>query len=131
MQLSFDFAVDDDDGSEEVKFDNNFAEVGRYNLDETSWIEVVPHLIRHPERLFAQLLDALGWHQRQRWMYDQRVDEPRLTASYPNIETAPVEALGVLARRLSAAYDIPYDGLWVNLYRDERDSTGWHGDKIT
>ena len=26
---------------------------------------------------------------------------------------------------------MPYDGLRINLYRDHRDSTGWHGDRPT
>jgi alkylated DNA repair dioxygenase AlkB len=34
----------------------------------------------------------------------------------------------VLAAALSERYGIPYDGLWMNVYRNERDRTGWHGD---
>jgi alkylated DNA repair dioxygenase AlkB len=26
---------------------------------------------------------------------------------------------------------VPYDGLWLNLYRDHRDSTSWHADKLS
>ena len=25
-------------------------------------------------------------------------------------------------------YGVPYDGVWINLYRNHHDSTGWHGD---
>lgn len=114
-----------------VEFDNDFADVERHDLDEHSWIEVVPRLVRDPGRLLEQLLRDLDWSQRQRWIYDRKVDEPRLTADYARIETAPSRALRTLAQRLSRAYDIPYDGVWVNLYRNERDSTGWHGDWIT
>jgi alkylated DNA repair dioxygenase AlkB len=118
-------------GDARVEFDNDFAHIERHDLDEDSWIEVVPRLIREPGRLFAQLLRDLDWSQRQRWAYNRKVDEPRLTADYPRVEAAPSLALRMLAQRFSRAYGISYDGVWVNLYRDERDSTGWHGDWIT
>lgn len=57
------------------------------------------------------------------------VDEPRLTAEYKVIADAPHAMLRVAAAALSAHYGIPYDGLWMNLYRDHRDSTAWHGDR--
>jgi hypothetical protein len=34
----------------------------------------------------------------------------------------------MLARRLSDHYGVPYDGVWIDLYRNHHDSTGWHGD---
>ena len=117
--------------ADELEFENDFVEINRVDLDENSWIEVVPGLVRNPGPLFARLLRDLDWSQRQRWIYDRKLDEPRLTADYPRVEAAPGSALRVLARRLSDAYGIPYDGAWVNLYRSERDSTGWHGDWIT
>jgi alkylated DNA repair dioxygenase AlkB len=111
-----------------LDFENDFFHVERHDLDDHSWIEVVPRFIASPQKLFDELRTRLAWRQRQRWMYDRRVDEPRLTASYPQIAAAPSEALRVLARRLSSAYQVPYDGLWANWYRDHRDSTGWHSD---
>ncbi|MDX3854898.1 alpha-ketoglutarate-dependent dioxygenase AlkB [Streptomyces sp. AK02-01A] len=114
-----------------LEFDNDFTEIERHDLDDNSWIEVIPRLIRSPQTLFGQLRHDLDWSQRQRWIYNQKIDEPRLTADYPQIDDAPVTALRTLAGRLSEIYDIPYDGVWVNLYRDQRDSTGWHGDYIS
>lgn len=113
-----------------VALDNDFVEVVRHDLDERSWIEVVPDLVRDPQALFEELLGALEWSQRRRWIHDHMVDEPRLTADHPDIDTAPAP-VRALAGRLSEAYGIPYDGAWANLYRDERDSTGWHGDRAT
>jgi alkylated DNA repair dioxygenase AlkB len=129
MQLSFDdtHAAGESQG-DLIEFDNDFVDVQRHDLDENSWIEVIPRFVGNPDLLFGQLRESLDWSQRQRWMYDRKVDEPRLTADYPQLDVAPVDALRVLASRLSRAYDIPYDGAWVNLYRDQRDSTGWHGD---
>jgi hypothetical protein len=128
-QLSFgDTQTAEPKPMDELQFENDFIEIKRVDLDENSWIEVVPGLLRSPENLFARLLREFSWSQRQRWMYDSNVDEPRLTASYPQIAEAPNEALRTLARRLSQVYGVTYDGLWVNLYRDHRDSTSWHGD---
>jgi alkylated DNA repair dioxygenase AlkB len=118
-------------GETGIELGNDFAEIERHDLDEDSWIEVVPRLIRDPGRLFAQLLRDLDWSQRQRWAYNRKIDEPRLTADYSRVEAAPGGALSALARRLSDVYGIPYDGVWVNLYRDEHDSVSWHGDRDT
>jgi dihydrofolate reductase len=35
-----------------------------------------------------------------------------------------------MAVALSRRYATAYDGLWLNLYRDGRDSTGWHRDRF-
>lgn len=34
-----------------------------------------------------------------------------------------------IARVLSARYGVEFDSVWVNLYRDGRDSVAWHGDR--
>ncbi len=61
-------------------------------------------------------------------MVNRRVIEPRLTAEYTDLADAPDPALREAADALSAHYQVSYDGLWINFYRDHRDSTGWHGD---
>jgi alkylated DNA repair dioxygenase AlkB len=35
-----------------------------------------------------------------------------------------------IAAALSQHYAVRYRSLWVNLYRDQHDSTAWHGDNI-
>lgn len=74
-------------------------------------------------------LDIAGWEQRQRWMYDRMVFEPRLTAEYPVLAKTPVSSLRAIAERLSAEYGVSYERAWLNLYRDHNDSTAWHADK--
>src|ERR1700728_630798 len=131
MQLSFAATqTAEPEPVDELGFENDFVEINRVDLDENSWIEVVPGLVRSPQNLFARSLREFSWSQCQRWMYDRKVDNC-LTSSYPQIREAPYEALRTLARRLSQVYGVTYDGLWVNLYRDRRDSTAWHGDSIT
>ena len=34
-----------------------------------------------------------------------------------------------IAGALSLRYDVVFDRIWVNLYRDGRDSVAWHGDR--
>jgi len=110
--------------------DPAFAGARRHALDSTSWVEVVPGWVSGGEALRQEILQAAEFEQRQRWMYDKRVDEPRLTAEYRDVTAAP-PFLQSLAEALSGRYGVPYNGLWINLYRDERDSTGWHRDHAT
>ncbi len=110
--------------------DPAFSTARRIDLDATSWIEHVPGWLSGSERLFDELLDTAPWEQRDRWMFTRRVVEPRLTAEYRDIATAPQQVLHTVADALSSHYGVDYQALWINLYRDNRDSTGWHGDLI-
>jgi alkylated DNA repair dioxygenase AlkB len=124
------FADPEPDPAPEPALDPAFTGAERHALDATSWVEIVPGWVSRGEALMAEILQAAEFEQRQRWMYDKRVDEPRLTAEYRELGAAP-PFLRALAEALSAHYGVPYDGLWINLYRDERDSTGWHRDHAT
>ena len=102
----------------------------RIQLDQTSWIEHIPGWLPAADAaaLLSSLIASAAWEQRDRWMINRRILEPRLTAEYNDLADAPDPALPAAAKVLSAYYQIPYDGLWINFYRDHRDSTGWHGD---
>lgn len=119
------FADDDEPAGPRAR--QPFAHAHRLHLDEHSWVEQVPGWLSGAADLFDELLDTSGWTQRQRWMYGRMVPEPRLTAEYRELGTAPV-GLREIARRLTNHYGVVYDRLWLNLYRDHQDSTGWHGD---
>ncbi len=114
----------------EPAVDTTFADARRIELDATSWIEHVPGWMTGSEALFRDLLDTAPWEQRSRWMYTRRVTEPRLTAEFPDIATVSQAVVQMVVAALSAHYGVPYASLWVNLYRDHRDSTSWHGDVI-
>jgi alkylated DNA repair dioxygenase AlkB len=102
----------------------------RVQLDESSWIEHIPGwlAIDAAAGMLATLTASAAWEQRDRWMVNRRVLEPRLTAEYNDLASVPDPALPALAQALSAQFQVPYDGLWINFYRDHRDGTGWHGD---
>jgi alkylated DNA repair dioxygenase AlkB len=109
--------------------DFDFSRARRIALDRTSWIEHIPDWLGHPDSLFLELMDTAPWLQRDRWMYTRTVIEPRLTADYSDVTEAP-PSLRALAAALSEQYGVRYRSLWVNLYRDQHDSTAWHGDNI-
>jgi alkylated DNA repair dioxygenase AlkB len=102
----------------------------RIALDARSWIEHIPNWFGRAESLFAELMESAPWLQRDRWMYTRTVIEPRLTADYPDVSEVPNQTLRELAAALSEHYGVRYRSLWVNLYRDQHDSTAWHGDNI-
>jgi len=99
-------------------------------LDSRSWIEHIPGWFSQPDSLFLELIETAPWLQRDRWMYTRTVIEPRLTADYPEVAEAPQHALREIAAALSEHFGVRYRSLWVNLYRDQYDSTAWHGDNI-
>ena len=77
----------------------------------------------------ALLATIPSWEQRDRWMFDKTVIEPRLTAEYPVLADAPIPRLREIGARLSEEYGVPYDNAWLNLYRSHDDSTSWHADR--
>jgi alkylated DNA repair dioxygenase AlkB len=114
----------------EPAVDATFADARRIELDETSWIEHVPGWLHASGHLFDELMETATWEQRSRWMYERKVLEPRLTAEYPDIAASPQELLHTVAETLSDYYGVDYRRIWINLYRNHRDSTSWHGDPI-
>jgi alkylated DNA repair dioxygenase AlkB len=114
---------------EEIAADETFATARRVWLDDTSWVEHVPGWLSGSSELLTMLRDSAPWEQRERWMYTRMVTEPRLTAEYPVLAEAPQPELRAIAAVLSDHYGVPYDRLWMNLYRDHHDGTGWHADR--
>jgi alkylated DNA repair dioxygenase AlkB len=115
-----------------AELDPTFAGVLRIHLDPTSWIDHARGWIRGSDTLFDEVLRSRSWAQRSRWMYEGRVQEPRLTAPWSLDAGRPLEPgiLEVARRLLSARYGVLFDSAGFNLYRDGRDSVAWHVDKI-
>ena len=103
----------------------------RIALDATSWVELLPGWLHDADAVFAHLLRAAPWVQRERRMFERMVLEPRMTAEMRELARAPHRRLVEAANALSDSYGVRYDHLWLNLYRDGSDSTAWHGDKIS
>jgi alkylated DNA repair dioxygenase AlkB len=120
--------ADDERSGEPTVDDAAFATATRHQLDEHSWITHVHGLVRGDLELMRRLSACDGWEQRSRWMFDRTVVEPRCTLEYHDLALAP-RFLGTLAAALSQFCDVPYDSIWMNWYRDHRESTSWHADR--
>ena len=115
-----------------ARVDVSFAGLRRIDLDARSWVEHVPGWLGGADALFGELLETGRFDQREVWMYERKVLEPRLTAGWStdvSAEDLP-EGLRAISAALSARYAVGFDRIWVNLYRDGRDSVAWHGDRI-
>lgn len=112
--------------------DETFASLERTDLDAESWVDYAPGWLAGADELFAEVLASTDWGQRTRWMFDKRVVEPRLTASWRAERGEPLDppVLEDMRRLLSARYGVELDSMGMNLYRDGRDSVAWHGDRI-
>jgi alkylated DNA repair dioxygenase AlkB len=118
-----------DGGPPEV--DVGFDGLRRIALDERSWIDYAPGWLRGSDELFAELVDTGRFTQRTVKMWERTLPEPRLTAGW-STEVAAEDlprALREISASLSARYGVEFDRIWVNLYRDGRDSVAWHGDR--
>lgn len=115
----------------DLAIDTTFATANRTMLDAHSWIEVVPGWVSGSDTLFQLLATAVPWKQHHRRLFDQTFLEPRLRAEYRDLREGPHQSLVDLAATLSRHYGVTYDSVWLNLYRDGRDSTGWHRDRFS
>ncbi|MFL5375395.1 MAG: alpha-ketoglutarate-dependent dioxygenase AlkB, partial [Myxococcales bacterium] len=118
--------------AEPISFDASFSALRRIELEPGSWLEVQDGWVRGADDLFEQILKGRKWGQRTRRMYEGRVLEPRLTAPWNLRSGAPLEpaVLDEMRLALSRQYEVVFDSIGFNLYRDGRDSVAWHGDKI-
>ena len=103
--------------------------VRRFALDATSWVEHHAGWLGAPGTLLEKLATQMRWEHRSRWMIDRHVIEPRLTAEYRVLADCPVSELVAVGLRLDGLYGVRFGRAWMNLYRDEADSTSWHADR--
>jgi alkylated DNA repair dioxygenase AlkB len=98
--------------------------------DETGTIVYTPALFsrEESERLFLTLRVEIPWESDTRWMYDRRVDVPRLVAYYESESFPPV--LEEIRGRVEPHAGVRIERIGLNFYRDERDSVAWHNDRI-
>ncbi|MDH2910846.1 MAG: alpha-ketoglutarate-dependent dioxygenase AlkB [Candidatus Eremiobacteraeota bacterium] len=101
-----------------------------------------PHFLGESEArdLFARLVHGLAWTQPTIALFGVRRPIPRLEAWYGDLdaryrysgiahEPMPwTPELAVLRDRLRSYAGEPFNSVLANLYRDGRDSNGWHSD---
>ncbi|TQM21047.1 alpha-ketoglutarate-dependent dioxygenase AlkB family protein [Chryseobacterium aquifrigidense] len=94
------------------------------------------------DTLQASLLENTPWEQRTQKMYDKMVLTPRLTAWYGDDKKSyqPADSnssktnswtseLLSLKERIENEFGYRFNGVLLNLYRDNNDSVAWHRDK--
>ena len=111
--------------------DVTFAGLRRIELDARSWVDHAPGWLQGSDELFTELAGTGRFTQRTVRMYDRTLPEPRLTAGWStDVADSDLPAsLRALSAPLSERYGVEFDRIWVNLYRDGRDSVAWHGDR--
>lgn len=114
-----------------VELDLDYGAMRRIVLDEQSWVDYCPGWLSGSDVVFDDLAGEARWQQRTVHIYDRTLPEPRLTAGWStdagDDDVPPV--LREMADMLSLRYDVGFDRVWVNLYRDGEDSVAWHGDR--
>ena len=119
-------------GLVEPVVDATFANVEHVALDDRSWIEVADGWLDGADVVFDELVATLPLRQRTNVrMFDQLVDEPRLSAWWRegNGAPEPFPILSEIRALLSDRYGEAFDSIGFNLYRDGADSVAWHGDR--
>jgi alkylated DNA repair dioxygenase AlkB len=114
-----------------LALDRSFTTAKRIAIDSTSWVEIVPGWLSGAQLLLEALRSTVPWQQRDRRLFDQTFREPRMTAEYRTLAAVRNRILLDCVQALSGHYDVAYDSLWLNLYRDGQDSTGWHRDRFS
>ena len=119
-------------GTLRPEFDASFSELTRLDLDDSTWVDLAPGWLSGADQIYDELAATLDLRQRTGVrMYDQIVDEPRLSAWW-RIEGGDPEPLPILREiclLLAERYVEPFDSIGFNLYRDGNDSVAWHGDR--
>jgi alkylated DNA repair dioxygenase AlkB len=94
----------------------------------------------HADALFAALRREIPWEQHRLHLFGREVAAPRLscwigdpgaTYTYSRTRFVPhawTPALVSLREDLAARFDLRFNSVLANLYRDGRDSMGWHSD---
>jgi alkylated DNA repair dioxygenase AlkB len=119
-------------GMVEPEIDRGFAELERLALDDRSWVDHAPGWLTGADLVFDELTSELPFRQRTGIrMYDQLVDEPRLSAWWSVASGGP-EPMAILREArlaLSERYGETFSSIGFNLYRTGSDSVAWHGDR--
>ena len=113
-----------------------FADSGLQVLadDERGRITYLPSFIdgATAAEWFGELRTQVDWRALRRQMYDREVDVPRLVGSFPLDPPSADTPHAVLdaAARVTAALDVSFNSVGLNLYRDGQDSVAPHNDHL-
>ena len=96
--------------------------------------------LRDADSLRDALLHEIPWERHRIRLFGREVDSPRLSCwigdegteyTYSRTRFAPrtwTPALMTIREALASRFDLRFNSVLANLYRDGRDSMGWHSD---
>lgn len=90
-------------------------------------MDVVRGLVPEGDAIHDELAASVPWKQRRIFRYERWIDEPRLGGWQEGDQRHP--ALREAEAWISARYRVPFDGVALAQYRDERDSVAFHRDR--
>ena len=115
MQAAIDWQPSLFDGGP-LALDCEYGGLRRIQLDEQSWVDYCPGWLSGSDLVFDDLAGEARWQQRERWMYDRKVLDPRLTAGWStDAADDPASGNGVppvlreMAEVLSKRYAVGFD----------------------
>jgi alkylated DNA repair dioxygenase AlkB len=105
--------------------------IEREALDDACWLDRAASWVAGADTLFTSLRDSIDWRCPMVSMYERRLRQPRLSAWFRFDDDARPHApvLDEMRERLSQRYEVDFDSVGFNLYRDGADSVAWHGDR--
>jgi alkylated DNA repair dioxygenase AlkB len=103
------------------------ADWRRIELDTESWVDVARLCLLGADALLDELCGTLPFHQGQRVMWGNLVDEPRLSCGLPFTGAPPI--VPAIAHAFSTRYGVEFRSCFVNYYRNGDDSVAWHSDR--
>src|SRR5947209_15962276 len=98
-------------GSTTPRPDASFDGCQRRLLERGAWLDHQPGWLDGHDSLMAELVESAAWKQRSRRMYEQEVDEPRLTAWVwgKHHDFTPPPVVEDIRTLLSARYAVEFD----------------------
>jgi alkylated DNA repair dioxygenase AlkB len=116
----------------EPVIDDAFARLTRIQLDETAWVDHASGWVTGSDEVFRRLHEEAPWQHHVVPMYGRMVAQPRLTAWWRLESDEPpfLPLIDEMRVALSRRYEVTFDSVGLNLYRDGRDSVAWHRDRI-
>ena len=121
-----------------------------FSREEAPLIPFIPNgkLQYHPaflsakqaDNLYHELYNSTHWQKDKITVFGKTYDQPRLTAlyaldptpyTYSNITMHPnpmTKSLKDLIHKINAVDTYDFNAVLLNLYRDGKDSNGWHAD---
>jgi len=101
----------------------------RVDLDATSWVDVTRGFLDGADDVCAELIDSVDWRQYRRRMFDNVLDDPRLSRWFAADSLPPHPVLVDARAALAHHYRRPFGGPGLNYYRDGHDSVAPHRDR--